>query len=75
MSLLRNVLRLVGIAMHSCPMNGEQGRESYDDNQSHDLPRIYEVLGIDTDEEASSTSSFIEWIAIAISLRAFSSHY
>ena len=40
-------------------MNGEQGRESYDDNRSHDLPRIYEVSGIDTDEE-SSTSSFIE---------------
>ena len=46
--------------MHSCPMNGEQGRESYDDNRSHDLPRIYEVSGIDTDEEASSASSFIE---------------
>ena len=46
--------------MHSCPMNGEQGRESYDDNRSHDLPRIYEVSGIDTDEESSSTSSFIE---------------
>jgi hypothetical protein len=40
-------------------MNGEQGRESYDDYRSHDLPRIYEVSGIDTDEE-SSTSSFIE---------------
>jgi hypothetical protein len=40
-------------------MNGEQGRESYDDNRSHDLPRIYEVSGIDTNEE-SSTSSFIE---------------
>jgi hypothetical protein len=45
--------------MHSCPMNGELGRESYDDNRSHDLPRIYEVSGIDTDEE-SSASSFIE---------------
>jgi hypothetical protein len=44
--------------MHSCPMNGEQGRESYDDNRSHDLPRIYEVSGIDTYE--SSASSFIE---------------
>ena len=46
--------------MHSCPMNGEQGRESYDDNRSYDLPRIYEVSGIDTDEESSSASSFIE---------------
>ena len=46
--------------MHSCPMNGEQGRESYDDNRSHDLPRIYEVSGIDTDEESSSASLFIE---------------
>ena len=45
--------------MHSCPMNGEQARESYDDNRSHDLPRIYEVSGINTDEE-SSTLSFIE---------------
>ena len=45
--------------MHSCPMNRELGRDSYDDNRSHDLPRIYEVLGIDTDEE-SSASSFIE---------------
>ena len=47
--------------MHSCPMNGEQGRESYDDNWSHDLPRINEVSGIDTDEASSSSaSSFIE---------------
>jgi hypothetical protein len=41
-------------------MNGEQGREPYDDNRSHDLPRIYEVSGIDTDEESSAASSFIE---------------
>ena len=46
--------------MHSYSMNGEQGRESYDDNQSHDLPHIYKMSGIDTDEESSSASSFIE---------------
>ena len=40
-------------------MNGELGRESYDDNRYYNLPCIYEVSGIDTDEE-SSILSFIE---------------